>query len=330
MIRFALTQALCQEGMRLLENEGPVWVANDPDLAKYPEELRNAEGIIIRIGRLDGEAIAACPRLRVIGRTGVGYDSIDVEEATRRGIPVVLTPGANARAVAEQVLAMMLALSRNLLPFDAGLREGNYGIRNTLPGLELRGKTVGVIGLGAVGQETARLLRAVGMKVMGFDPFVPRETLLSLCDGVAGDYHELMPICDYLTLHAPLTPQTRQMIGPEELAAMKPGAMLINCARGDLVDEMALAAALNEERLAGAGMDVFAEDPPSVDHPLLHARHVLVTPHSAALTKEAVLNCALRCVEGCLSVLRGERWPQVANPQVYEHPMWKGTKLAGE
>ncbi|MBR3334378.1 MAG: hydroxyacid dehydrogenase [Clostridia bacterium] len=322
-MKVVFSHAVAPEALALLEGwETPV--LNTRDMAENKADIADADAIVARICHVSAEAIEAAPNLKVIGRTGVGYDMVDVEAATQRGIPVVLTPGANNRSVAEHTVALLFALSKNLVEGHNEQIKGNYAIRNKGVAFELLDKTIAVLGLGAIGGEVARLCKAIGMKVIGYDPFLPEDKMEALGCTPAKDYKAVLPECDFVTVHMPLLDSTRNMIGEKEIASMKPTAMIVNCARGGIVDEKALAAALNEGRLAGAGIDCFENDPPAVDDPLLNAKNVIASPHSAAQTKEAVIRMHKMCVEGCMAVCRGEKWPWVADKKVYEHPVWQG------
>ena len=322
-MKFVMTQAVCPEGMQLLDGVADVYVANDRDPNNYLDQMADADALIVRIATCDGNAIAHSPNLKVIGRTGVGYDSVDVAEATRRGIPVVITPGANNRSVAEHAVAMMFALSKNLVEGQTEMCAGNWEIRGAGKAFELEDKTVGVIGLGAIGRETAKICQGCGMKVAGYDPFMSREKVEALGAEYYEDYRQLLRAADIVTIHVPLTDQTRNMIGREELAMMKKTALIINCSRGGIIDEDALVEALKAGVIAGAGTDVYCSEPPKPGDPLLNCPNLIVSPHSAAQTREAVIKMAQMCVNGCLAVCRGEKWPYVADPKVYEHPIWK-------
>lgn len=322
-MKFVFSQGVVPEAMALLQG-AETQVLNALSMAEHPADIADADALIIRISRVPAEAIAAAGKLRVIGRTGVGFDSIDVAAATARGIPVVLTPGASSRSVAEHTIALLYALSKNLVESHNEQKKGNYQIRSKGVTFELMGKTILVMGLGAIGGEVARLCRANGIRVLGYNHHMAAERIAALGAEPVEDFRNVLPECDFLTLHLPLTDQTRGLIGAEEIARMKPSAMILNCARGGIVDEKALASALNEGRLAGAGVDCFAQDPPNADDPLLNAKNVIATPHSAALTQEAMIRVQKMCLEGCLTVLRGEKWPYVADPKVYDHPLWQG------
>ena len=322
-MKAVFSHAVAQEALDLMKGWDTA-ILNTRDMAENKADIADADAIIARICHVNAEAIEAAPNLKVIGRTGVGYDMVDVEAATKRGIPVVLTPGANNRSVAEHTVALLFALSKNLVEGHNEQMKGNYAVRNKGVAFELLDKTIAVLGLGAIGGEVARLCKAIGMKVIGYDPFLPEEKMEALGCTPTKDYKAVLPECDFVTVHMPLLDSTRNMIGEKEIASMKPSAMIINCARGGIVDEKALAAALNEGRLAGAGIDCFENDPPAVDDPLLNAKNVIASPHSAAQTKEAVIRMHKMCVEGCMAVCRGEKWPWVADKKVYEHPLWQG------
>ena len=249
--------------------------------------LENADALIVRSAvQVTAALLEHARKLRVIGRAGVGVDNIDLEAATKKGIAVMNTPGANAVAVAEHTFALMLALARHLCRADALTRAGRWE-KKSLQGTELRAKTLGIAGLGRVGMEVARRARAFGMEVIAHDPFVSTTVARELGIKLAG-LDEVYAAADYLTLHVGLTPQTSGMINAASLAKMKKGVRLINCARGELVEEAALAEALRSGHVAGAAVDVFPEEPPK-SSPLLALENVniIATPHIAGSTREA-------------------------------------------
>lgn len=325
-MKFVMTQSVCPEGLALLEGTAQIHVADNPDPNNYLDAMQDADALIVRIAKCDGNVIKNSPNLKVIGRTGVGYDSVDVKEATARGIPVVITPGANNRSVAEHAVAMMFALSKNLVEAQKEMCNGNWEIRGAKKAFELEGKTVGILGLGAIGRETAKICQGIGMKIAGYDPFLTRERVEALGAAYYENYEELLKDSDIVTIHVPLTAQTRNMIGKKQLESMKKTALVINCSRGGIVNEADLIEALKDGTIAGAGTDVFCSEPPKADDPLLSCPNLVVSPHSAAQTREAVIKMAVMCVEGCLAVCRGEKWPYVADPEVYNHPRWAEQK----
>jgi D-3-phosphoglycerate dehydrogenase len=270
----------------------------------------------VRLAPLSAGTIAAAPRLRVIGRHGVGVDNIDVAAATARRIPVVFVPGTNAASVAEHTIGMMLALCKRLLTLDQAVRRGQWQARDTTVGVELAGKTLGVIGLGAIGREVATRCRAaLGMRVMGYDPYAPADLPVDVERVTA--LEPLLREADVVTFHVPLTPETRGMLGPHELSLLKPTALVLNISRGGVIDEAATADALRAGRIAGAAVDVFSPEPPPRTHPLLAAPNTILSPHAAAHTEEALKRMAVALAEGVLAVLRGEQPRHVANPEVY-------------
>src|SRR5579859_4360453 len=247
--------------------------------------LADADALVVRSAvQVDDALMEKASKLRVIGRAGVGVDNIDAEAATRRGIVVMNTPGANAVAVAELTIALMLALARKLPTANATMHAGKWE-KKSLQGAELRGKTLAILGLGRIGLEVARRARAFGLEIIGSDPFVSaavaRENGIRLVT-----LDELMAGCDYLTLHVGLTPQTHGVINTRTLAAMKKGVRIINCARGELVEDEALVAALKSGHVAGAALDVFTVEPPK-DSPYAGLDNVILTPHIAGSTAEA-------------------------------------------
>lgn len=327
-MKVSMTEAICQEGMALLEGKAEIFVAHDAHPHNYLDQLRDTDAFIVRVadkGAIDRKTMESSPSLKVIGRTGIGYDSVDVEAATELGIPVVITPGANNRSVAEHAVALMLALSKNMVESDVEQRRGNWKIRDAKKIFEVEEKTCLIIGLGTIGKIIAHLCLGLDMKVIGYDTFLTREQMAELGVTKADDKFEALRSADVVIVQMPLIEGvTTNTIAKAELDAMKPTAILINCSRGEIVNEPDLCAALKSGRIAGAGLDVFWNEPTHVDDEILHCPNVIVSPHSAAQTREAVIKMAAMCVQGCLAVCRGEKWPYVADPKVYEHPKWSG------
>lgn len=327
-MKFVMTQAVCSEGLKMLDGVADVYVADNQDPNNYLDEMQDADALIVRIAKCDGHAIENSPKLKVIGRTGVGYDSVDVKTATEKGIPVVITPGANNRSVAEHAVAMMFALSKNLVEAQQEMCKGNWEIRGAKKAFELEGKTVGILGLGAIGRETAKICEGCGMKVAAYDPFLSKEQVEGYGAVYYKDYEELLKASDIVSIHVPLTDETRNMIGKKQLSEMKKTALIINCSRGGIINEAELVEALKAGDIAGAGTDVFCNEPPKTDDPLLNCPNLIVSPHSAAQTREAVIKMAQMCVKGCLAVAEGKKWPYVADKSVYEHEKWKNADWA--
>src|SRR5579863_7368191 len=265
----------------------PRWIVVTPDQMEggLAAQLESADALIVRSAvQVNAELLAKARKLRVIGRAGVGVDNIDLEPATHQGIAVMNTPGANAVAVAEHTLAMMLALARHLCRANELMHAGKWE-KKSLQGTELRGKTLGIVGLGRVGIEVARRARAFGMEIIAHDPFV--SVMIAKEQAIAiAKLDEVYAASDYLTLHVGLTPQTTGMINAESMKKMKRGVRLVNCARGELVDEAALAHALKQGHAAGAALDVFVEEPLK-NSPFTTMDNVILTPHIGGSTHEA-------------------------------------------
>ena len=279
-----------------------------------PAALADADALVVRSAvQVDDALMEHAPKLRVIGRAGVGVDNIDAEAATRRGIVVMNTPGANAVAVAELTIGLMLALARKLPAANCTMHAGKWEKKN-LQGAELRGKTLGILGLGRIGLEVARRARGFGLEIVGSDPFVSaavaRENGITLVP-----LDELFAKADYLTLHVGLTPQTAGVINAKTLAAMKKGVRIINCARGELVDDAALVAALKSGQVAGAALDVFAVEPPK-DSPYFELDNVILTPHIAGSTAEAQEAVGIQIAHAGARVSEAGRGAECGEPAV--------------
>jgi len=323
MDKIVISHPLYQDGMALLEGKAEIVITNDGDSDRILDSLIDADAYILRIGKIDRKAIERCEKLKVITRPGVGYDSVDVQAATERGIPVVLCPSANARAVAEHTLALLLACAKNIVESVNETKAGNFGIRNRYAAVDIVDKMLVVLGFGNIGRQVAKLCAALDMKVGVYDPFVKRETAEELGYVYYENMLDALAAADFVSLHMPSMPSTRGIISAEQFKAMKPTSFFLNAARGDVVDEPALIAALKNGEIAGAGLDVLVEEPFPADHPFMKMPNVVLTPHMAAQSQETVSKLVTMAAEGTLAVLRGEKWPHVANPEVYDHPRWK-------
>ncbi|MCA1644746.1 MAG: phosphoglycerate dehydrogenase [Chloroflexi bacterium] len=294
---------IAEEGLAILRPHTRIEIVTGNRDA-LERNLGEAEALLVRSETPVTEALLeAAPRLRVIGRAGAGVDTIDVAAATARGIVVVNAPGGNAVAAAEHSLALMFALARRIAAADASLKRGEWS-RSRYTGSELSGKTLGLIGLGRVGSEVARRAQGLDMRVMVYDPYVPDEHARRV--GLEPvDLDALLDSADFVSLHVPLTDATRGILSAERIARMRRGAFVVNCARGGLVDEAALLAALDAGRLAGAGIDVFSTEPVASDDPLPRHARVVATPHLGASTVEAQANVATQVAHEVLAVLAG-------------------------
>jgi len=287
--------------------------------AETLDQLKGIKATIAGSEPYTKRVLDANPQLRVIARAGVGYDAVDVSAATERGMAVTTTPGTNQDAVAEHTFAMMLSLAKSIVWQHLGTVAGKWPRRATIP---LRGRVLGIAGLGRIGKSVAIRGAAFGMKLIAFEPFPDKDFVaknnikLVTLDG-------LLTESDYLTLHIPLMAESRNLIGKEQLAKMKPTSYLINTSRGGLINEKDLAEALQQKRLAGAAIDVFEEEPPPVDHPLLHMENSLVTPHAAGVDLQSRDDMATSAAQAIIALSRGE-WPaeQVVNPQVRAKFQW--------
>jgi D-3-phosphoglycerate dehydrogenase len=302
--RILVADSIADEGVARLGEAGEV----DVRTGLSPDELRAAaapySAIVVRsASRITRDVIAAAPQLVVVGRAGVGVDNIDLEAATERGVIVVNAPQGNTIAAAEHTVALMLALARHVSAADASMRGGHWA-RSKFLGVEIRGKTLGVIGLGNVGAEVARRATGLEMHLLGHDPFVAVERAAALGVEVC-DLDRIYREADFITVHVPMTAANRGMIGPAEIAVMKPTVRLINVSRGGIIDEQALADALAGGKVAGAAVDVFTDEPPAPDNPLLSAPNIILTPHLGASTAEAQERAALDVADQIVDVLNG-------------------------
>ena len=298
MPRIFISDKLETGGIDMLKASG-LDIDNRPGLkdAALLEALQAADGMIVRSEtKVTAQLLEQPGKLRAIVRAGVGVDNIDVAAATRKGIVVMNTPGGNTISTAEQTITLMMALARHTAAADASVRSGKWE-RTKFVGTQLAGKTLGVVGLGRIGREVARRAAGLDMKVIGFDPFFSPDFAGKLGIETASDLASLLPKIDFLTVHTPLSPETTNLIGAAQIALMKKGARILNGARGGIINEEALIDALKSGHLAGAALDVFVQEPPPPDHPLLKLPNVVVTPHLGASTTEAQESVALEAAQ---------------------------------
>ena len=320
-----LTESIAEPGMRLLRTEfREVRLANSPDENQLCKIVFDAQAIITRLTKVSRKVIESASQLKVIVRHGVGFDNVDLEAATEHGVQVVYTPEGFTVSVAEFTVGMILASLRHIREADAAVRAGNWNARYAdLVGIELFGKTVGIVGLGRIGIEVAKRLKPFGVQLIYYDlvrrleaeaeipiRFAPLETLLK--------------DSDIVSLHVPGTKQTFHMIGKKELALMKPSAMLVNMARGMVVDTVSSVEALSSRRLYGAVLDVFEKEPLPLDSPLGRLPNVLLSPHMSGHTEEALERTSVYVADAVRMVLSGEKARYLANPEVLKHTHLKG------
>jgi len=322
-----LPEPVEEEAVHLLEEGGAVLVrAADPRPETVMPILSHADAIVLRTGlSLDARLFAAAPRLGTVSRTGAGYDNVDVAAATAHGVIVTSSVGANTSTVVEHTLTLLLALAKRVLDLDRAVRRGDFKLRYAYLPRDLRGQVLGVVGFGKIGAEVARAChRIFGMSILAHDALLPEAARADFAAWVEFiELEELFRRADVVTLHLPLSAATRGLVGRELFSSMKPGALLVNTARGGVVDEAALVEALRTGPLSGAALDVFAREPPPPDSPLLAMDNVVLTPHAAALTRACVTRMAVLAAQRVLDVLEGFLPDDVANPDVLAKERWR-------
>jgi D-3-phosphoglycerate dehydrogenase / 2-oxoglutarate reductase len=300
-----------------LENDSPDDIAAPILSAAHAYQIGAARDELAPHFHVHADLLHRAPNLLIVSSNGAGFDPVDVEACTAAGVLVVNQSGGNAHSVAEHALAMMLTLSKRIIQSDRALRRQANVDRNALMGAEVQGKTVGIVGLGNVGRRIAALCRGLlGMNVLAYDPYLS-ATEMAERGGEKVMLEDLLRRSDFVSISCPLTKESRGMISAREFALMKPHAFFITTARGFIHDEAALEQALREKRIAGAGLDVWAKEPPPPDHPLLQFDNVLASPHTAGVTKEARENMGRIAAEQMLDALDGKRPPRIINPEVW-------------
>jgi D-3-phosphoglycerate dehydrogenase len=325
-----LPQAIESEAIDLLERENcTITTAPDPKPETVSPLIKDAHALILRTGiNITRDLIERADELLVISRTGGGLDNVDVGAASDHGILVTSNLGVNTISVAEHVLAMMLALSKKLSIMDLAVRRSNFGIRYQNLPRDIYGKTIGLLGFGRIGCELGKICQqAFGLQVIAYDPYLTDEKKNECFSWVKMvELKELLEISDFISIHVPLTDQTRDLVDEAELSLMKSDAILINASRGGVVNETALIKALEDRKISGAGLDVFSEEPVPDDNPLLKLENVILTPHTAALTRECVVRMATEAAKCVLDVFAGCEPQNVANPQVLESGRWRSRR----
>ena len=308
MADILITEQIDPSGVQLLEQAGyAITRMETREPAELAEKLKSADGVLIRILDLPAEMIRNAPRLKIISKHGVGVDNIDLDAAKAGGVAVTITPGANSLSVAEHTMALLMALAKNL-PFTAGqYRKIGFAAKNCPPGEEISGKTLGVIGCGRIGSRVANMaLHGFGMRVLVYDPYITEAP-----EGaeLVPDRDRIFREADFVTLHPVLNPETFHCVGDREFRLMKPTAIFLNCGRGPLVEESALIAALQEGRLAGAGLDVTEKEPCDPDSPLFRMPNVILTPHFAPTTREAAVRVSTIAARNIIDFFEGREFP---------------------
>lgn len=321
-MKILITDPIEESCVNILKSEG-FEVDLRPGISR--DEIRRIindyVALIVRSGtKVTADIINEAKNLKIIGRAGVGVDNIDVESATRRGIIVMNTPGGNTISTAEHTMSLILSLARNIPQACDDLKAGNWN-RKKFIGVELYGKTIGIIGLGRIGREVAIRCKAFGMNVIGYDPVLSAEVAARIGVELVSNLDEIYRRSDFITVHVPLNDETRGMIGKEELLKCKRGVRIINCARGGIIDEDALLEAIEAGHVAGAALDVFAEEPPPKDHPLINHPKVIVTPHLGAATEEAQEKVAIQIAHQIADALKGRAIVGAVNAEILQLAM---------
>lgn len=309
--KVVIADGLSEEGKARLAQEPEVVLADHTGIAAedLPAVLADAQALIVRSRtKVTAALLEAAPHLKVVGRAGVGVDNIDLEAARARGVTVVNAPLASSNAVAELTIGLMFALARQIALADAGMKRGEW-LKKQLQGVELAGKTLGIFGMGRIGSLVAQKAAALGMRVVGYDPLIPAEEIRRRGAEPVATPEALYAEADWISLHVPLTDETQGMIGREAFAHMKRGVYIVCAARGGVIDEQALLEALKSGQVAGAALDVFAQEPPGATPLVTHPR-VVATPHIGAQTREAQARVGVDIAEEVLAALQGRelRW----------------------
>jgi D-3-phosphoglycerate dehydrogenase len=303
MKKVLVIQPLRSEALHLLDERPDITyeVVTDFSPENLLRHVGTADAITVRDAPLPVAVLEVAQRLRVISRHGVGYDNIPVDYCTARGVPVTVVGDVNAISVAEQTMFLMLAAARNGVELDDAVRRGDFGARSRIIGVELKARTLLIVGFGRIGREVAKRALAFGMKVVVHDPFAERVGLpdIAFVDLLADG----LPVADVITLHVPLRTETRGLIGQSELSLLRDGAIVINTARGGIIDERALAATMQSGKVRAAGIDTFETEPLPIGHPMLSLKKVVLSPHSAALTEESLLAMGMATVRNALDGL---------------------------
>ncbi|MGH8068930.1 MAG: hydroxyacid dehydrogenase [Candidatus Entotheonellia bacterium] len=315
-----------KSGEAILESQVEIVRISNPDRETLLRAIKGVHGLIARGTKVTAEILAQADVLEVVATPSAGYDHIDIDACSERGIPVVNNTGLNAVSVAEHTIGLMVGLAK-AIPLTHQLLRTN-GWQTRIPysweqiGFELDGRTIGIVGVGNVGSRLAQRVRAAfNMTVLGYDPYVSREKMQECGATKVDRLDDMLPQVDFLSIHAPHTKETFHIISAPQLAKMKRTAYLMNCARGPLVDEQALVEALHNKVITGAALDVFEPEPSLANNPLYQMSNVIVTPHLAGVTAQATKRMAIGAAEQTLQVLQGERPPRLVNPEAWDHFM---------
>jgi len=317
--KVAVIGAIDSSGISVLEVRSDIEyeIIDDVSEENLCRAVREAHGLLVRTATITSRVIAAAPELEVVSRHGVGYDNVDIKALTDRGIPLALAVGGNAVSVAEQAMHLMLTLTKQGFLYHQAVREGQFDHRQRPSTSCLEGKSILIIGFGRTGSRVAARAAAFDMKLYALDPYINPDIIRRAGGTVVTDLTAALPHMDMVTIHCPKTPETRGLIGRTALNAMKSSAIIINTARGGIVNELDLVEALSSGQIAGAGIDVFETEPPDIDHPLLALPNVVLSPHCAGVTRESLVRMATIAAENVLAAFDGTLQPEmVANAEV--------------
>lgn len=325
MVRILVAGKIHPDGLALLQRPDiELDYVEEVSTASYRPYLKDADAILIRTQPLPGECVSEAPNLKIVSRHGVGYDAVDVNALNARGIPLAIVGDVNSRAVAEHATMLMLAAARRAVIFDKKTRGGEWNYRNTLDMDEVDGRSLLIVGFGRIGKRLAQIAKALGMEVAAHDRYQSDESIAAEGVRPVADLHEALREADVVSLHVPKVGD-KALIGADELALMKKSAIIVNTARGGLVDEAALVDALNSGRLAAAGLDVFDDEPPASDNPLLHCERAILSPHNAGLTALCARRMAMSAAQNILDHFAGNLDASL----VVNHAEIKSGKAAG-
>lgn len=328
-MKILVVEHIHQAGEAMLAKQSELVFPQPQNLDGILAAISDCDAMVVRNTRISRQIMEAAPQLRAIGRHGVGYDTVDVASATDLHIPVVYTPAANTESVAEIAVGFILGLGRKIIRANSAMQSeallsdtvtlSVMAQRSGLTNFDILGKTLGVVGVGRIGSSVSRkMIAAFNMRVLGYDPYVSAETLAGYGVQKVENLEDMLPQCDFVTLHCPGGAETRHMINARTLSLMKPTAYLINTSRGTVVNESDLIVALQQNQIAGAGIDVYDPEPPRPGNPLLHMENVIVTPHFCAMTAESLFNMGTIVSQGVLDVLAGNRPQYIVNPEIWE------------
>lgn len=324
MEKIIVVQPIHAMGMKILSETGEVIVPESPSDYEVSKVGRDAKALVVRLTRVSADLMDAMPSLKVIGRNGIGVDNIDVKAASARKIMIVNTPGTNSNSVAEYVISSFMFLIKRLGNLDLHTRQGDWAFRDSSRGLDVEGKTLGIVGMGQIGSILLRKCKiGLGMRTLVYDPYLTAEQIKQSGAEACASLDILLSQADVVSIHVPLTQATKGMFNIELLSSMKKGAILINASRGGIVNEEALSILLQSGYLGGAALDVFEQEPPEKNSPLWGVPNLLTTPHIAGMTEDAAIRTAEAMCKDVAAVLKGDRPTNLYNKDAFEEVLFK-------